>query len=251
MKKSLLNLSLLFFLFAGRFLIQGHAQDDEQNFIPSNLQASLASSEKFSDGVTTTEIKREDGIREITIHIATASLDPPSLDYNPGSFFVPLLYKPGRNDLVAPTVTLSVGQKMDLKMDVEKDTPEYSQLFTFDNIKNKEKLSLFTITFENANEISRYPCHRCYFSPIEEPFTDFYDDLLLSLWCDYYKLWLAKKEGKVKLIFHGILSEHVHLARESASDGMCYRWQGLLKVPVIIVAEEKGSGSGVDTTSIK
>ncbi len=212
MKRNLSSWLLAASLLAGPYLMQGHAQNNSQ---------------EVSEGVTTTEVTTPDGTREITIHIAAASLQEPQ---KPHSFFS--VYKLGHNNFVAPTITLSLNQKMDLKVDVEKDQADHSQCFFLD--KADSDLSLFTIKYGRDNMVP----DSTHFSQREEPFTDDPRSDWFSNWSSYYQSWTAKAEGNAVLRLNGILGQP-HIGGLEAGDRVIlFDWTGTLKVPVTVVAGE-------------
>ncbi len=221
MKRNLYSWLLAVFLFAGPCLTQGHAQGNSQ---------------KVSEGVTTTEVTTPDGTREITIHIASASLQQPHHDIWSHSG-----YSPGHNSVIAPAITLALGQKMDLKIDVEKDKPDYSQCFFLN--KDHNNLSLFTIEYGSDNMLP----DDTHLSPRAEPFTDDPRSRWFSWWSSYYQSWTAKNKGTTMLILNGILGEtDTDVGLEDDDSVVSFRWTGSLKVPVTVVAGENTSENVVE-----
>ena len=214
-------------LLAGPFLMQGHAQNNSQ---------------EVSEGVTTTEVTTPDGTREITIHIASASLQQP---HKPHGFWDD--YKPGHNNFVAPAVTLSVGQKMDLKIDIEKDQTDYSQCFFLNKANND--LSLFTIKYgrDNMYPDSMHP-DSTHLSARAELFTDDVRSRWFSNWSSYYQSWTAKTEGNTVLLLNGIMGEPGVTGGETDDEYPCvvFCWTGTLVVPVTVIGAENKSENAVE-----
>jgi hypothetical protein len=148
------------------FLMQGYAHD-----VPQAPAASIV-----SNGVTIAEETQGDGTLMETVQITKT----PNFEYHGVFDFIGCL-----PDIVAPTITLSLGQKMVLNIHPQNSSVEdYADCFYFDQKKND--LSVVRPEIGTASFLERIW--------MEQPFVP-------HSWVKYYKIWTAEKTGSVVLLF--------------------------------------------------
>ena len=155
-------------LVAASCLIEGHAENTVLVFNNTPQYP------EPSKGVILRETLNEDGVKVIEILISSY----PTYDHNWEMY----------NDFIAPMITLSLGEIMNLKI---KTTVFDSKVFTFD--KNKNDLSTLKTKLSSNYDAWEYEPEddsKFYFSEEDRP---------------YYRYWIADVPGEVVLTFHGMI----------------------------------------------
>jgi len=191
MKTTKIFLLLAVFFSVNLFLMQGYAQDIPQT--PAS-----------SDGVTITEKTQADGTLIETIQISKT----PDLKYH--GMFDFEGYLP---DIIAPTITLSLGQKMILNLCPESDQSySYYHFFYFDPKKNN--LSVVTPERGDASLLKR--------EWMTEPFVS-------GSCMEYCKIWTTEKTGSDVLSLRTTVTYNA---------GMVQNWWTYkmnLEIPIVVV----------------
>ncbi len=188
-----------FFLVVGLFSLSFFSrQADAQNVSQSPEVP------RSSDQVTVTETTKPDGTLVETIQI----IGTLTLRYH-GMFD----FKGYLPDIVAPTIRLSLGQKMILKICPKNNLEdEYYDFFYFDPKQN----NLSAVSFE-VGETSLLKREW-----VKEPF-------IFDSWMEYCKIWNAEKVG------HDVLSFKTTVTNNGGQIQNCWKYKLRLHIPVTVV----------------
>ena len=150
--------------------------------VAQNQEVDSSQEKPVSSGLTVTEVIREDGTKEETIHLTEYPVANRSWKYGHQEF-QRLTFK----DLAAPSITLSLHQKVVLKFD-----PSYKFLYYFSFDKRKKEFSILHPNLMTSSSKE--------YSWDQEP----YDASSWAWWSSpYFKSWTATAPGTILLTFRG------------------------------------------------